>query len=491
MQTPHRKAPSRWESNPGPANYVTGVWTSTKVRLKSNSLTMLYQCPEIDMSTALCWKHGSYCTVVFELHILKQEYNTSAVDKHPQMCVQNSSYNDNTDLACVFSDMSSWMVHVDLRRQSILVYINSSVPAKFSAQLCKLSQTTCASIGDIQSLNTVRNSVLLTLNYSITQLHSRKSKVWQSEPALHGKRILCPEYSRGRYGIYALAILVCGIIVITLGIFFYHMIKKDTAGWFNIQRPVLLVCSSEDSVHISTVCTLASILQGDLGATVHLALWAQSTRSHYGMGVTDVGPLPWLYGQWDSVIKAHGNVLIIWSLDAIIAYKEWWSEKECVKSSNQKDCISHISHKMEETATLIGKYRVKKEHAAQRTVVTEPCTVIAPVFKAALTCLMGALQEKNLQQVAFVCLHGHNTRKDIPKSLRAFPCYCLPRQFSELMQELGVKSRLSEKSRFHCWTGLLSKVLCFWVGQQLSITTEKCYIPSGGTHESLRGSRVT
>ncbi|XP_055079183.1 interleukin-17 receptor E isoform X2 [Periophthalmus magnuspinnatus] len=454
---------------------VNDIWRSTKFKLESNVLAMVLKCPtsETEMSTALCWKHNGYCTVVFDLSLVEQlyelkRYNISAVDKHPQMCLLRS-LNGSQNITCHFkSGMSSWMVNTELMRQGIFVYINSTVPAKFSAQLCKLNQTTCASMGQIHSLNTKQR--VATFHLSVLSAEERPCvQVWQSEPVLYGKRIMCFDYTRTRYGLYVAMAIVCVVIMIVLGVCFHWLTKKGTAGWLHVPRPILLVCSSEDSVHVSTACALASILQGDLGAIVHLALWAQSVQSQCGMRVADVGPLPWLYGQWDTVIEAQGIILIMWSLDAKIAYKKWCSEKKSIKSSHQKDFISHRPHKTENSPILTEKCKFKVEsHAAQRPDVSKPCTVIAPVFKAALTCLMGMLQENKPQKVVFVSLHGHNNSKDIPKAFRGIPRFCLPHQFSGLIQELGVQTRLSENSRFHCWPRLLSKVLCFWLAKQLA-----------------------
>ncbi|KAJ0064767.1 hypothetical protein NL108_013011 [Boleophthalmus pectinirostris] len=453
---------------------VNDFWSTMKVKLESaNSLTMISRCrsSKTEISTALCWKHDGHCTVVFDLslveqvHELKREYDISAVDKHPQMCVQ-WSLQGSQNISCSFtSEMSSWMADFELKKQGLFVYINSTVAAKFSVQLCKLSQTTCEPTGHNHSLNTEQG--IATFHLSVLSAEERPCvQVWQSEPALYGRRIMCPNYSRSRYGVYVVTAIVCVLIVIVLSVCFHSLTKKGTAGWLHVPRPILLVCSSEDSVHISAVCALASILQGELGATVHLALWAQSVPSECGIRVADVGPLPWLYGQWDTVIEAQGIILIMWSLEAKRAYKNWWSEKESVKCLHQKDYISQRPHNLED----FPKYKFKRieKHATQRPDVFEPCTVIAPVFKAALTCLMGALQENKAQKVAFVSLHGQNSSKDIPKAFRGMPRFCLPHQFSGLIQELGVKPRLSENSKFHCWTRLLSKVLCFWLAKQLA-----------------------
>lgn len=474
---------------------VTGVWDSTVVELYENRVSVTSVClaADIKVTAALCWKqHEHLCTAVFNLSLVetvtgqKREYNTSVVDKHPQMCVQ-LSLQGNHNVSCRFkADMSTWSVHTELGRQGIFVNVTSLSPAKFSVQLCKLNQRTCTPVGQIYSLNIEQKTAILKV--PLLLIEERPCvQVWKSEPALHGRRILCPDYTRSRCGIYAVAALAFVVIVIGLGICIHHLNKKDTAGWLYIQRPVLLVCSSEESSHVSSVCTLASILQGELGATAHLALWAQSTQKQSGTGVADLGPLPWLYGQWETVMKAQGNVLIIWSPDAKEAYNNWWNEKEKDKSEKQKDFYSKRDLSPQRmlpddgvklNGLKHGKCKVKKSEKRSRYVSankdtrsgTEPCTVIAPVFKAALTCLMGALQENKGQRVVFVCLQGHGNSKDIPKAFRGVPRYCLPLEFSGLIQELGVITVFTKnsKSKLHCWSRLMSKVLLFLLAKRLA-----------------------
>ena len=100
-------------------------------------------------------------------------------------------------------------------------------------------------------------------------------------------------------------------------------------GWLCVRKQVLLVGSSEQSPHVTALCTLASILEGELNATVHLSLWAQSSQTEAGAqkGLADLGPLPWLYGQWEAVSKAQGRVLIVWSPEAKEIYKKWKEER--------------------------------------------------------------------------------------------------------------------------------------------------------------------
>lgn len=261
-------------------------------------------------------------------------------------------------------------------------------------------------------------------------------------------------------------------------------------GWLCIQKPVLLVCSSDEAAHVSAVCALATILQEELSATVHMSLWAQTSQTQVGAGtgVADLGPLPWLYGQWEAVRKAQGKVLIIWSPEATKTYQKWRNERanrdknEGKKEDYSKVEVGHerIRAEVEEDLKLNG--RSKKEKAAGKKECVqlcddkdwysekEPSAVIAPVFAAALACLEGALQGCKGQGVGLVYFQGLCHSRDIPKAFRGVPRYCLPQDFRGLIQELGGMRRQTNtgKVRWHCWPRLLSKVLSIWLARQLA-----------------------
>lgn len=54
-----------------------------------------------------------------------------------------------------FTDMSSWEVYMAPGRQSVFLYLTSSVPATFSAQLCVPDGTGCTPMGQVHSLTVV------------------------------------------------------------------------------------------------------------------------------------------------------------------------------------------------------------------------------------------------------------------------------------------------------------------------------------------------
>ncbi|XP_067448739.1 uncharacterized protein [Thunnus thynnus] len=524
---------------------VQDVWNSSSITQYESSFTWDTKClaSDLDISASLCWKQYEHlCTPVLNSTLEGKDngvstmtYDTSAVDKHPQMCVQ-FSLKGSHHIECPFeADMSSWEVYIKLGQWSVFVYLTSSVPATFSAQLCVLNDRGCTPTAQVHSVRMEGNTTDKTrLNVA---LHSTPEnpcvQVWQSDPARHGARILCPdcEYSHdthtstiipthallfisscrhasvhtcllqskqshrllfvftdkhNRYGIYAVAALTFVVFVALLGIFIHRLTKNGTAGWLYIQKPVLLVGSSEQSEHVSAVCALASILQGELSATVHMALCAQSSQRQAGArtGVADLGPLPWLYGQWEAMRKAQGKVLIIWSPEAKKTYEKWREERANMDKNErtmEDDSKTKIREEVEEDSKLngrrLGKCKKGKKDCVQlcdddedQYTHNKPSTVITPVFIAALACLEGALQECKDQGVALVYFHGLGHSRDIPKAFRGVPRYCLPQDFRGLLQELGGVRRQTKTGelRWHCWPRLLSKVLSVLLARQLA-----------------------
>ncbi|KAM3618866.1 uncharacterized protein V6R79_026106 [Siganus canaliculatus] len=471
---------------------VKDVWDSSEVTMYKTRFVWKSKCPDLNISASLCWRQQEHSCIPVSDSTLQSingalTFNTSAVDKHPQMCVKLSLQGSH-NISCQFqADESSWEVDIGLGRQSLFLYLTSLVPAKFSAQLCVLHETGCAATGEIYSLTMNGNNTDAWLKVPLRYLAERPCvQVWRLEPFLHGRRILCPDYTHYRYGLYTVAALIFLIIITVLGISIHCLTRRGTAGWLHIQKPVLLLCSSEQSAHVSAACALASILKGDLSATVRMALWALNSQIEdgVGIGVADLGPLPWLYGQWEAVCKDQGKVLIVWSPEAKKVYEEWREETANMhhhqslmeeRSKVKPDKVS-IDLDLKLNGRRMGKY--KKEKAAGQKDCTnlssdpqrEPSTVTAVVFKAALACLEGALQSCKAHRVVLVYFQGFCHSKDIPKALRSIPRYCLPQDIRGLIQELGGMRRQTEadKFRWHCWPRLLTKVLSIWLARQLA-----------------------
>uniref|UniRef100_A0A665TE53 SEFIR domain-containing protein n=1 Tax=Echeneis naucrates TaxID=173247 RepID=A0A665TE53_ECHNA len=473
------------------------VWSSSEVITYKSSLRWRSECPASDLkiSASLCWRpHKHLCIPVLNSTLEGSEegasliFNTSSVDKHPNMCLQ-FSLQGSRNVSCPFeADMSSWDVYIGSEKQSLFVYLTSLVPAMFSAQFCVLDEMGCSPIGPVHTFRMVSIHVSGSFGKGVV--------VWRSDPALHGRRILCPVYTHQRYGLYAVAALILMVFMALLGIFITRLTKRGAVGWWSIQKPVLLVCSSDQSAHVSAVCALGSILQGELSATVHMALWAQSTQRQTGSktAVTDLGPLPWLYGQWESVRKAQGKVLIIWSPEAKTAYENW-REKVDNLNERKKEDGNEEDVRLEKMGTAVkedykldgGLTKCKKEKARGRKECVRLCdgkdchsqkeasSVTAPVFAAALSCLQGTLQQGKGQGVAIVYFQGLGHSKDIPKAYRSVPWYCLPQDFRGLIEELGGMKRRTQtgKFRWHCWSRLVSKVRSIGLARRLTQTKLK------------------
>ncbi|XP_062315072.1 interleukin-17 receptor E isoform X2 [Osmerus eperlanus] len=448
----------------------TDVWLSSEVTLYGGtSLAWKSPCPPsyIQPTSALCWRDQgatALCTPIINSTLERTEeshncvkYNISGVDKHSQMCVQFSFYGSK-DVQCPFeAGFSSWDVYVGPGWKSLYVYLDTKIPASFSAQLCVLEKSGCISTGPVHSAKigevTRQTQMILPLAFLTDDLCVQ---VWKSDPAQLGRRILCTDYSHRRYGLLVVATLTLLVTMAMLGRCVYYMTKTRVAGWLSIQRPVLLVCSSEQADHVSAVCALASILQGELCAAVRMALWAHSSGGRQNeigtgaeAGVTELGPLPWLYGQWEAVQAAGGKVLITWSPEANTSYNCWKRETTEVEKREGKIGAS-----------------MSKEGTPK-----EPSPVTGPVFRAALSYLQGAMQKGGKHHgCILVYFQGFCHAREIPKDLRGIPRYCLPQDFGGLIQELvGVADETTGTThKSQCWPRLLSKTLSFWLARRLS-----------------------
>lgn len=465
---------------------IREVLLTSTVEPYTSHLSWSPECPEStqNVSAALCWKlHDDTCIPVPNSTLEKKyesalKFKTSSVDQHPQMCVK-FSIKDSYNISCLFTaDKTSWETHITPGRQSMSVHITPTVPAEFSAQLCVLTDSGCEPRGHIHSETTATNHWIKVPILDVTERPC--VQVWQSDPALSGRRILCWDYKHNRWGVYAVGVLVVVFIGILLGFFIHRASKRGIAGWLTIQKPLLVVCSSDQSTHISAVCALASTLREELDASVQTALWAQSSQTLAGNGasVADLGPLPWLYGQWDAIRKAKGKMLIVWSPEAKRTYQKWRERRANTDYSWNPDKVrSSVHDYLKMNGWILGKAK-KEKHIENKGVECsedndsqkELSTVIKPVFVAALAALEGALQEGKSKDVTIVYFQGLCHSRDIPKAFRGVPRYCLPQEFSGLIQELA-EVRGETKShtfRWHCWARLMSKVLSVWLARQLT-----------------------
>ncbi|XP_011475578.2 interleukin-17 receptor E isoform X1 [Oryzias latipes] len=486
------------------------ILRTSEVILYTSEIKWSFECPAngLNLSASLCWKLQEHFCIPVPNSVLKKTdevhlmFSTSGVDIHPQMCVK-FSLQDKHNISCLYqNEIPGWEADVGPGRQSMVVHLTSSAPGNFSAQLCVLTEVGCTPVGSVHSV-AMKNVSKKSIEVPVYLIDEKPCvQVWKSD--LIGRRILCLDYTRNRSGTFAATAFMSAVVLLLLGLVIRRVIKSVTEDWLVIQRPLLLVCSSDQSMHVSAVCALASILHGKLGATVHTALWAQSSQkpSESRAGVADLGPVPWLYGQWEAVCKAQGKVLIIWSPDAKKTYERWRLEMSMNgrTAGSRKANTRHEKIKAEEEELFnndirkVGKWKKATTAARKKDVVQlcdeegrfsekKPSAVMEPVFVAALASLEGTLLGCKNQQVAIVYFQGLCHSKDIPKDLRGVSRYCLPQDFSGLVQELGM-----ERGELQ-WPRLLSKLLSTWLARRLARRLQTLLLQMKG--QSLSSSAKT
>ncbi|XP_017561200.1 interleukin-17 receptor C isoform X1 [Pygocentrus nattereri] len=454
------------------------ILSSSSLKLYGSSvLEWKPLCPS-DPSTpavSLCWQHHknhSQCFPVQNstLHDRDWKYNVTAVDKHAHMCVK-FSLNDSQRVFCPFSSgvFSEWDVTVVTGSQRLHVRLSSSITASFSAQLCVEEEGEYVAKGNVHSVHmeegTEEVELSLPLNFFIPALCVQ---VWRSEPFLHGKRIICPDYTHRRWGLVIAFSLAFLITLTAVGFLTYIFIKKKTSVWRCAERkPVLLVSSSDDAVHVAAVCALASGLQEELHTDVRLAQWAHcSTHA----SLAQLGPAPWLYGQCQEVQQAGGVVLLAWSLEAQQAFLQW-RESGGKKERENSWWRGKISDEEKDTVWSNEQHKDKQKEGWME----RASSVTDPVFNATLSSLWSGLHSERCGQgFGLVCFQDLGGSRHIPKELRGVRRYCLPRDLSSLIHELDLKESSpgggdKKASRgWCCWPRFFSKALSFWLSHRLA-----------------------
>ncbi|XP_056097396.1 interleukin-17 receptor E, partial [Rhinichthys klamathensis goyatoka] len=431
------------------------ILSSSSARVLGSVLHWEPLCPDdqSDVSASLCWRIGtqnSDCVPApnATLYGTKLKYNVSAVDEHPQMCVKFSLHGSQR-VFCPFESesRSQWSVTVVPGSLRLHVYLTSDTAAAFAAQLCVRDEDACVSRGHVTSRQLDGGAAEMSLRFPFLS-SGLCVQVWRLD--LHGRRIICPDFTHRRWGLVigaslTLLTLLCLLVFVTR-----WLIRRSTSVWRSAdRRPVLLVCSSNTSTHVSAVCSLASGLQGELCMDVRLAQWMQCQPQS---SLAQLGPVPWLYGQCRAVQKAGGLVLIAWSPDAHRAYLRW-------RNSEGKAKFSAVEEEEEE----------EEEEAEEEECMEKPIElscITAPVFNAALSCLlMGIRSDGYAQGFRLVSFQNNNSNTFIPKRLRCVRKYCLPKDLSSLIHDLT-----GSNTRWRCWPRLLSKALSFFMSRQLAPT---------------------
>jgi len=255
---------------------------------------------------------------------------------------------------------------------------------------------------------------------------------------------------------------------------------------------------------VAATCALASILQGELCATVRMALWSQGSERRSGAGagaeagdapgngVADLGPLPWLYREWDAVQRAQGKVLLVWSPEAKRVFERARAQKAEVERRKREGGTrggeaqrggGAMHHDSEEEEEEGEDWQVKERtltYGAENSAAlleddeaAAAASVTGPVLRATLARLQGALRDPGRSHpVVLISLQGLSHNRDVPNELRGVPRYCLPGDFRGLMQELGgiAAGTNWEDLRLgcDCCPRLLSKVLSLWLARRLA-----------------------
>ncbi|XP_057211899.1 interleukin-17 receptor C isoform X2 [Triplophysa rosa] len=426
-----------------------------------------------NLTVSLCWlllEQGSHCVPDSNaaLYGTNLKYNVSAVDKHPQMCVK-FSLNVSHQVFCPFvsEDGSEWSVTAVPKSLHLQIHLTSNIAASFAAQLCAREGDKCVPQGNVLSCQVDGGHTEAELSVPFSFLSSGLCvQVWHLE--LQGRRIICPDYTHRRWGLIigaALSLLAAVMVVVCITC---CLVKRTISVWRCAERrPLLLVCSSDDTAHITAVCSLASGLQDELFMDVRLAQWSHC-RSQPSLA--QLGPQPWLYGQCQAMQKAGGAILIAWSLDAHHSYLRWRKSHSLLeKKWSSRFCNTGMYSDVE------GGCEDKENMCYDEELIEKPrnsSLITAAVFNAALSCLWtGIHSDFHGEGFGLVCFQNLDTSNHIPKLLRCVQKYCLPRDLSTLIHDLGSSRNGIEKSKGNnrCWPRLLSKGLSFLVSRQLAL----------------------
>ncbi|KAI4894074.1 hypothetical protein NFI96_032948 [Prochilodus magdalenae] len=439
-------------------------------------------------SVSLCWQHHENQSKCFPVHnstLLEKDrkYHVTAVDKHTRMCVK-FSLSSSHRVFCPFSSgvLSEWDASVVPGSQCLHIQLSSNITASFSAQLCLEEEGVCVAKGDVHSIHMKEGAkyveLSLPLHVLIPGLCVQVSQSWFLE--------LCQ-----RCGALSLFYMEGELYAPTvsneLQILYMPPSPVNCTMWRSAERkPVLLVSSSDDAVH---VCALASGLQEELRMDVRLPQWAYcSTQA----SLAELGPVPWVYGQCQEVQQAGGVVLLVWNLEAQQAFFQW-KDREGKREKEGSWQRGEIGDEEKDTAWIIEQINKQKKGWME---TKDMSSVTAQVFIATLSCLWAGLHSENGGQgFGLVCFQGFDGNCHIPKDLRGVRQYCLPRDLSNLIHELDLKESSHAggvKEAFGGWCclpRLFSKALSFWLSQRLAQRLETC-LPQIDSEQDRENSKL-
>ncbi|XP_041130766.1 interleukin-17 receptor E-like isoform X2 [Polyodon spathula] len=367
------------------------------------SLEFSHPCP-IQLSASLCWRtQGTAlapCQEIANSSIEERDsvFSVSGVDRHPRLCFK-LSYGNSNHVECPSEAETEWSVEVDPEFLRIHLHITTTIPASFSAVLCSPERegAGCDPQLPVHTITRPTGSSEKELHMILgTRALGRCVQVWRSDSRYFGKRLICPEYAYGRLGLVATAMLIVAVSTAMLVFFGYRFTQRVLSGSLWTRTPVLLLYTADSEEHVSLVCALASLLQGELCCEVHLDLWDSS-------GLGGLGPVPWLYSQREAVWREEGRVLLLWSRGGKELYESWKRGKQ-----QPADLLRNMAPKTQ-----------ADPHG---------------IFQAALACLHSDVESGRAGGYTLVYFDG--SKRDIPDSFKGVPRFKLPRQGGGLLQEL-------------------------------------------------------
>ncbi|KAK1158667.1 interleukin-17 receptor E [Acipenser oxyrinchus oxyrinchus] len=389
------------------------LWHASKFFHRSSepsgvmSLEFHHPCP-IQLSASLCWRtQGTAlapCQEIANSTIEERDsvFRISGVDRHPRLCFK-LSYGNSNHVECPSEAETEWSVEVDPEFLRIHLHITTTIPASFSAVLCRPERegAACDPQLPVHTITRPSGSSEKELHMILgTRAVGLCVQVWRSDSQYFGKRLICPEYAYSRLGLVATAMLIVAVSMAMLVFFGYRFARRVRSGSLWTRTPVLLLYTADSEEHVSLVCALASLLQGELCCEVHLDLWDSS-------GLGGLGPVPWLYSQREAVWREEGRVLLLWSRGGRELYESW-------KRGEQQ--------RQQQPADLLRN--------------TAPKTQADPhgIFQTALACLHSDVESGRAGDYALLYFDG--SQRDIPDSFKGVPRFKLPRQGGGLLQEL-------------------------------------------------------
>ncbi|XP_063063953.1 interleukin-17 receptor E [Engraulis encrasicolus] len=484
---------------------ITDVWSYVDIIYNNSTLALHWLCPSTTLmpSVSLCWNTSRVDCLALpntRLQGADLNYDVSAMDRHPQLCIK-FSLNKNQHVHCPFGHGHLWDVtSLAVTSGHLRVSITSKITASYAAVLCTPADEECSPLGNEHFISMKGDSaadLMLPLPFSFAKLCVQ---VWRFEPLLLGRRIHClddPQVHR-RGGLIFGAALAFMLTLVILGGFACQQLSKKLSG-FCLNRPILLVSSSEECGHVSSVLALASGLKAELQCSVRLALWDQCSSQ---ASIAHLGPVPWLHAQCQAVLQAGGMVLIAWHTTTRDTTASD-SHKRRHKAGRRED-TGHESRRVECEHSQLTSYQCRKNHSTCEC-HPEDCTlelkaetgemngappntemgdgaallgcdeskrdvktsVTGVVLDATLSYVQAARQS-NHKSANFAVLHFSASKDEsetdgtLSGLLQTLPSYNLPKDLPELVLELSLgPSRHDGRAggqrafkRPHCWLWL-------------------------------------